>query len=1179
MKDVFLPYIPKLLRTLAFLLVIAWSPLFSQGIVINEFMSSNLNTIADEDGDFPDWIELYNASPDNISLGGYSLSDNPDRPQKWVFPDIDLAPGQFLLVFASGKDRKRSDHLETILRPGDIWRYRLGTSEPPSDWRTVGFADSSWASGPAGIGYGDDDDQTVIDPVISFYMRHTFDIADINQIEGLQLHIDYDDAFVAYLNGQEIQRENLGAAGGLPPPYFVTANSDREPNLINGLPPARFSSSEPAALLQTGMNTLAIQVHNVNSASSDMSMIPFLTLGFSSAPSASRGLDATIEPYLTKMHSGFRIKAEGEPLILSDATGVIVDEVAATDIPPGISYGRQPDGDGQWVFFEKATPDSSNNDALSFSAVTNPPRFTAEGGFYNQPLSVAISANHEREVIHYTTDGAEPTLDAPKYDGPVLLDQTTVLRARAFAHGTIPGEGKTTTYFIRERSTLPVLSLATAPKNLWSDEAGIYILGPNASSTFPYFGANYWKDWERPVHIELYENQQLAFDLQAGIQIAGGGSRTFAQKSLSVFTRAQYGDGDLEYPLFEHKDIDVFEGFLLRNSGNDWFSTMLRDAFIQHLVADTDIDVQAYQPAIVYLNGQYWGIHNIREKINEHYVAGNHNVDADNIDMLENGGIRLAGTNTHYLALLNFVNSNDMSLAANYEHVKARMDMDNYLSYQVAQIYIDNTDWPHRNIKYWRPQTANGRWRWIMFDTDSGFGLRSATAYTSNSLDRTILSSGSFLLRNLLLNNIFRNELINRFATHMNREFHPDRAVALLDSLQQLLAPEIERHLTLWETGSYDAWLSRLNRMRTFARQRPTHMENHIVEYFGLSGASNLTVNILPENAGSIEVDSLSIEASGWSGRYFNDIPLRVVAKPHHGYRFAGWEDGFISTRSAIRLSLMGDLTITARFEALPRSTDIVINELNYNSAPDFDPEDWVEFYNRGDLPVDMSSWVLTDGGEGNTFHFPTETVLQPDSYLVVCRDTTAFDILFPEVGARLGDLDFGFSSSGEAVFLFDSNGDVADSLTYEDESPWPQEADGDGPTLALKDPWRDNALPQNWQASLNNGTPGAFNDFADRSSLDSENPLSDFYLRQNFPNPFNPQTHIRFELAKANVVTVEVYDLLGRRIAELVKGRLAAGQYELTWTPEDGLSGGIYFLRFSIDKQLRATQKLIYLK
>ena len=234
-------------------------PSLKSQVIINEVMSKNNSTFFDEDNDTPDWIELFNPSSNPVSLNGWGLSDDPDSLQKWLFPEITIAANSYLLIMASGKDRKQAiPYWQTLIRKGDQWRYRPGSAQIPADWKENNFDDSAWAQGPTGIGYGDGDDQTQISPAISLFARKQFQIQEPEKILRLLLHIDFDDAFVAYLNGQEIARANIGQQN-IPPAWNQGADSwDHEAKMYRGLPPDSFNVTRFKSLLKKGENVLLV---------------------------------------------------------------------------------------------------------------------------------------------------------------------------------------------------------------------------------------------------------------------------------------------------------------------------------------------------------------------------------------------------------------------------------------------------------------------------------------------------------------------------------------------------------------------------------------------------------------------------------------------------------------------------------------------------------------------------------------------------------------------------------------------------------------------------------------------------------------------------------------------------------------------------------------------------------
>ncbi|MBT4484621.1 MAG: T9SS type A sorting domain-containing protein, partial [Candidatus Latescibacteria bacterium] len=276
------------------------------------------------------------------------------------------------------------------------------------------------------------------------------------------------------------------------------------------------------------------------------------------------------------------------------------------------------------------------------------------------------------------------------------------------------------------------------------------------------------------------------------------------------------------------------------------------------------------------------------------------------------------------------------------------------------------------------------------------------------------------------------------------------------------------------------------------------------------------------------------------------------------------------------QIYLTDDLSVTAHFEADSSTlSTIVINEINYNSSSDFDTEDWIEFYNVGDSAIDISNWIFKDDDDTHKFVFSENTVIGPENYLVLCRDTSLFTTLFPDVPNYIGDMSFGLSSRGELIRIFDAHGEIVDSLTYDNNPPWSEAADGGGATLSLSSPEFDNFLAESWTQSEMNGTPGTENETitgVDETIL----PIA-FSLGQNYPNPFNPSTTIPFSIPNATRVTIEIYSILGQRVAKILDKNMDTGHYNITFKADD-LASGIYFYTIKAGKFFK-TKQMMFLK
>ena len=1176
--------------------------ILGQTIQINEIVSTNGTVLYDEDGDTPDWFELYNTSGQEINLNGYGITDDPSDLSMWVFPSIVLEPNGFLVIFASDKNRKDLvAEWDAVINWGDSWSYWPGTSAPISNWDDPGTDISNWSTGPSGFGYGDNDDNTNLGQIISVFARKTFQIDDPTMITKALFHIDYDDGYIAYLNGEEFSRRNMGAPN-TQVYYNETTTGLHEAEIYSGGFPEGISIDLNEFPIVSGDNILAVEVHNYNTSSSDLSCIPFLTLGYNSE------IDNATEPHQlmvlpsSYLHTNFKLSSNGDDLILSDQDENVIDSIFTGTLETDMSLGRYFES-SSWVLFAEPTPGSSNSTS-SYAGALSPIEFSMASGFYNQAqISVELSTPDESATIYFTTDGTTPTMNDFNYGYSIPLTSTTVIRARAFLNGWLPSETESKTYIFGEDEAegLPVVFLSTDPSTFFDEDTGMYVMGPNASWDFPYFGANFWEDWERPIHFEILETDGSGYAANAGVKIFGGWSRAFPQKSLSIFSRSYYGPSTFDYDLFPDSGIESYEAFILRNSGNDWESTMLRDGFITSLTNDLNIDHQQYRPAVLYLNGEFWGIQNIREKVNEHFLASHHLINAENIDLLDIQGVNeeniVHGTNIDYVNLLDYLENQDMGDPIVQNALEQWIDIESYMSYQAFQIFIDNRDWPGNNIKFWRDHRVGGKWRWILYDTDFGFSIWESNAYTYNTLSFALNPNGpgwpnppwsTFLFRRMMDNDHFKNSFINIYCDFLNTVFQPDYLISHLDSIANNIEDIIPVHRARWyNNGNWPNstvnWQNRINTMANFSINRRSYAINHIKNQFDLPNIAQTSLNIVPEGAGSIQLNTLKIIESGWNGYYFPTIPIEARAVPNEGFQFSSWLQ-FPDSSATIRVQVTDPFTLTAVFIPSNLSSGTtVINEINYNSSDDYNSDDWVELINPGETEIDISDWILKDDDNSHGYTIPDETVIQPNNYLVLAKDMDLFSSSYPNINNVIGPFDFSLSGGGDQVRIFDNAGVLIDSVQYDDIDPWPVEPDGNGPTLELINPTLDNLLSESWAASTDNGTPGAQNSTYNNLSSDLKSIIPEkIHLYPAYPNPFNPITTISFDIPNTlagtmNASSLHVFNIKGQRVETLINETMKPGKHNIQWHPKN-ISSGVYFLQFKYGEEI-ITQKITFMK
>ncbi len=685
----------------------------SAEVRINEFVASNGSTLADADGDFVDWIELRNFGESTVSLERWGLSDDPDRPFRWTFPEVELMPGGYLLVWASGKDRTES--------------------------------------------------------------------------------------------------------GG-------------------------------------------------------------------------------------ELHANFAISVAGEPLLLTRPDGTEADFVEPVALPRDVSFGRSEDDAEAWLYFPEPTPGVPNGTS-GYRGFLEPPEPSVAPGPVAFPMMLGFGHPDTEAELRVTFDGSLPDSKAESFTGVLSIaaperywaglsfiptnppeavermfgwiapaeapERLAVVRARAEREGYDGGEGFAGTWFPEDffprSGGLPVVSLITDEEHFFGHEKGIHVpgsyyeeLGFNEERPWGEPGANYFQrgpEWERPVHVEFFDGVSggLLASGHTGVRIHGGGTRAFPQKSLRLYDRQpEVKGGALDFPFFGDAGMPGYRTLLLRNAGQDQAEAHLRDSLGQAIVSHLEIDTQAYEPAAVFFNGEYWGLFNLRERLDEYWLAARYGVDPDNLDRLEFAQYLFVdqGTAAAYNQIQSFLLFNDPANPANYDWLGKRIDMRNHIDWQIAHIFFANYDWPGNNHRMWRVRAedgpggeiapADGRFRWVLFDLDAGLGfwgtkehdmLTQATADDDQTWPAPERSTRLF--RFLLQNERYRNDFILRFADLLNTAFRPERTEAILDTFRDRIAPEMPRHTARWGyPSSVEAWEDSVEEVRAFLRKRSGHQWQHLVDFF-----------------------------------------------------------------------------------------------------------------------------------------------------------------------------------------------------------------------------------------------------------------------------------------------------------------------------------------------------------
>jgi len=690
--------------------------------------------------------------------------------------------------------------------------------------------------------------------------------------------------------------------------------------------------------------------------------------------------------------------------------------------------------------------------------------------------------------VRYTLDGSTPTKTSLLSAGEITIAQTTVVRYAEFdADGKRISPVEGATYFINEPdSRLLTLSVGIDPWRLFGGANGWFRPGHGADpGHWKQPGANWWTKQEHPIHLDLIEpdaetrsahNGKCVFSGTTGFRMFGGMSRLHPQKSFSISARERYGKKRIKHELFGKDGGKSFKFLVARNSGSDWNRSYIRDVLLTDLLQDEswDLEHQAARPVQVYINGVYWGIYHLREKINARFLADRHpEIEKDKLDLIEHEQTVKQGSIGEYRKLRNFVANEDLSDAANYRRLGEMMDLDNFQRLQIAQTYFDNRD-AGGNIRYWKPKAPGARWRWILYDVDQGFGLHQEEGYKRNSLKFYTEANGpawpnppwsTLFQRKLLASPMYRRYFVNRTLDYLQTDFAPITVAAAIERRVAGLEQDMPRQFERWK-GKEKHWRYHLDRLRTFGQKRPAHLREHLRTFF--SAGADRAVSIVATPGGYVEVNkNIRIDEGRYEATYFQNLPLHLRAAAHNGFRFVGWE-GINKKEIAFDLSLAdpAPLELKAVFEPFdhPLANQVIFNEICPRSKAS---GDWVELHNRSEETVDLTGWRLTDNYHESRLSAARVT---PGDYLVICRDPERFRRAYPTAHNAIGGLEFGIDKGGETLALYSPEGAYVNAVSF--AIPNPDTAF----VQALVLPGLDNTDARHWARQSGEGTPCAAN-------------------------------------------------------------------------------------------------------
>ncbi len=591
----------------------------------------------------------------------------------------------------------------------------------------------------------------------------------------------------------------------------------------------------------------------------------------------------------------FSFGRKGGRLYILNSSGVFLDSVVYSSLEPNDSYGRFGE---TWFYFDVPTPEQDNESEVAYKGYAQSPSINRISGNYPNGTNVTIRSENEGETIYYSLNGTNP-VSAFVYDSAIILENTTSIRAVATADSLIPSPAVYRTYFVNIKHKLPVVNLNLDSLELLDELIGIYVLGPDAEEEYPYWGANFWKDIEIHAFYEYFDTEMIMQEsLDCGVKIHGGTvSSTRPMKSLRLVAHDRYEKESFNYPYFDNKEIHNFKRLLLRNSGSDFNQTHLKDGVLHKFLLDhgLNVDAQGYQPVIVYINGLYWGIHNMREKIDKYYTASNYQLDPETVNLLEEEElIVISGDSAEFTALRDFIVANDMNVQENYQWVNERLDLNSMVDYFIMELYVNNRDWPYNNLKLWN-SSEHPQWRYFYSDLDAGVKYYGTEQIDFHSLQYILGPYGDgnvhvVIFKKLLTNTEFQRYFINRYADLMNTIFESDYILNYIYKAKEKLDPEMRRHFYKWY-GVMAEWNEYFDAFDTFFTDRVEIVQNELAIVFEKEASIDVFVGMYPSQGGIIQLNSLELDSFPFLGKYYpaNLIDLTVI--PNSGATFLHWEN------------------------------------------------------------------------------------------------------------------------------------------------------------------------------------------------------------------------------------------------------------------------------------------------
>ncbi len=871
---------------------------FSAQVIINEGCNKNFQTILDEDGDSPDWIELYNAGSQTVNLNSFSLTDNLVYPKKWEFLDVSIAPGEFKTVFCSGKNRMGGIPFQfglsqTDYNPSVGWNTH--TLSTPFQWDGVSnivlnicsYNNTQYTQNSVVLQTATPFASTLVSYIDASPAACTSPAGALyNQRPNLKINN-------FQIGNGTIQNTNTE----YPAPYGNWYWGARHQILILA------SELQAAGVVAGPLSTIAFDV--VSTIGELYSYVDF-----SITPTAMIELTGVFMPENGfQLHTNFKIETQGESILLLNPDEVIISQLVVESPVRDVSIGRFSDGTDvlKWL---TPSPAATNNASTTYTDTLISPDFSFSSGVYEDAFTVNITHPNPptNTKLVYTLDGSTPTFNSLVYNLPISVTTTTVLRAQVYPLTTdmelLPSDNTVATYLFNVNHTTPIVLITTDQTNLYGP-AGIF--------------DNYNSDWLKPAHAAYLTEESghpLAFETNTAIRPDGGagGSRAQPQHSFRLsFAHAALGEKPVEYPIIpDRPSRTTYSDVYFRNGSNQYLSLPYKDASQVRMMSEgTNNYYSSYRPASVYINGQYFGLYELREKFNKEFFEVHDGAKPDSIELLSlsyfyNLVLRALEGNAG-----NFWNSYDSFIALNptdsnyFTQADNYFDLKHYTDYIIGESWMGNVDWPGNNIKIYRSDKTQNRWRFALIDLELSMQPNGWTSCTDNHIRYMLDGDPNIPYINIWLrsitNEVYRNYFINRYADQMNTSYKNEKLQAFEQSFFNSMFPEMPMEYARWGDptniqGQMDGFIQNHLIFKSELACRSDVVRSNLVSEFNLEKQITLALSVSPDISGSIQLNTIQPDVYPWTGIYFDGVPVTMHAIPKPGFLFSHWEpNGYIT--------------------------------------------------------------------------------------------------------------------------------------------------------------------------------------------------------------------------------------------------------------------------------------------